>query len=97
MRYLFISYNTDKNLKDTQWYDTLEQVKRERGITCKKEVLETVRVASYSSPDRSGCFLLDFKEGSITIDDILESAKSNVLENLMKQVGRELKLKELGI
>lgn len=98
MRYLFISYKPDKNLKDTQWYDTLEQVKLERGITCKKEVLERTRVvASYSSHDRSGCFLLDFKEGSITIDDILESAKSNVLENLMKQVGRELKLKELGI
>lgn len=97
MSYLFISYHPDKSLKDTQWYDDLEQVKKERGITCKKEGLETVRVASYSSPDRSGCFLLDFKEGVITIDDILESTKSNVLENLMKQVRRELAFKELGI
>lgn len=94
MSYLFISYHPDKSLKDTQWYDDLEQVKKERGITCIKEVLETVRVASYSSPDSSGCFLLDFKSGQI--NDI-DTTHSNVLMNLITQVRRELVFKELGI
>lgn len=94
MRYLFISYHSDKNLKDAQWYDDLEQVKKERGITCTREVLETVRVASYSSPDRSGCFLLDFKSGQI--DDI-DTTHSSVLMKLITQVRRELVFKELGI
>ena len=96
MRYLFISYNPDKNLKDTQWYDTLEQVKRERGITCKKEVLERIRVSSYSSPNGSGCFLLDFINDEINID-FESDAVINTLMPLMKQVRREEKLKSIGI
>jgi hypothetical protein len=36
-RYLYISYNTDKSLKDCQWYITLDEVKSERGITCNQQ------------------------------------------------------------
>lgn len=95
MRYLFISYNPDKNLKDAQWYDTLEQVKLERGITCKKEVLERTRVASYSSHDSSGCFLLDFKSDKSI--DYLDVSHAHHIMTLITQVRRELALKELGI
>jgi len=94
MRYLFISYHPDKNLKDTQWYDDLNQVRIERGITCSKEVIERTRVALYSSPDGSGCFLLDFKSGQI--DDI-DTTHSKSLMKLITQVRRELVFKELGI
>lgn len=92
MRYLYISYNTDKSLKNTQWYETLEQVKSERGITCNKEVLERTRVASYSSPDRSGCYLLDFNNKSI--DDI-DTTHASAIMPLMLSVKRELTLREV--
>jgi len=106
MRYLYISYNTDKSLRDTQWYETLEQVKSERGITSKwvnwetsyenfngdKEVLERTRVASHSSPDRSGCYILDFNNKSI--DDI-DTTHASAIMKLMISVKRELTLREV--
>lgn len=102
MRYLYISYNTDKSLKDTQWYETLEQVKSERGITCSKEVLERTRVASYSSTDKSGCYILDFNNKSIDDIDTMSTwviikwhINISSIMKLMVSVKRELKLKEI--
>ena len=60
-RYLYISYESDKSLRDTKFYETLEEVKKERGITCNEKTLAMARVASYSSPDGSGCYLMDFR------------------------------------
>ena len=94
MRYLYISYNPDKTLRDTKWYETLEEVKSERGITSNEEVLERTRVSSYSSSDKSGCFLLDFNNKSI--DDI-DTTHASIIMPLMISVRRELLLKELGI
>lgn len=93
-RYLYISYSSDKNLKDCQAYPTLDEVKRERGITCNSHTLSLARVGSWSSPDGSGCYLLDFQ--SDTIDHIDTKWASHVMK-LIPQARRELQLKQLGI
>jgi hypothetical protein len=73
----------------------LEQIKVERGVTCIKEVIERTRVALYSSPDRSGCFILDFRSDK-SIDDFDTTHAPHIM-SLITQVRRELRLKELGI
>lgn len=60
-RYLYISYGVDKSLKDCQSYENLSEVKKERGITCNSHTLSLARVGSWTSPDGSGCYLIDFR------------------------------------
>lgn len=98
MRYLFISYNSDKSLKESQWYDTLDQIKKERGVTSNEEILRRCKLSNYSSSDGSGCFLLDFIDGAIDFSFEFENyAYTDILLRLMKQVLRDEKLNELGI
>ena len=93
-RYLYISYDKFKDLKDCQWYENLDEVKKERGITCNEHTLSITRIASYSSPDGSGCYLLDFKSSSI---DFTETKYASHVMKLIPSVHRELRLRELGI
>jgi hypothetical protein len=94
MKYLYISYNSDKNLKDCQSYKTLDEVKKERGITCNEHTLSLARVARYSSPDGSGCYLLDFQSDTVEFLDVKWA--SHVIK-LIPSVLRELQLRKLGI
>ena len=93
-RYLYISYETDKNLKDAKFYETLEVVKKERGITCNEKTLSLARVASYSSPDGSGCYLIDFRSGEI---DFMDIRFANHIMKLIPAARRHLQLEKLGI
>ena len=93
-RYLYISYDKFKDLKDCQFYESLDEVKKERGITCNEHTLSITRIASYSSPDGSGCYLLDFTSSSI---DFTETKYASHVMGLIPSVHRELRLKELGI
>lgn len=94
-RYLYISYNSDKNLKDCQAYLTLDEVKLQRGITCNEHTLSLARVGSWTSPDGSGCYLIDFcsEEGVEHMDTQFASH----IMRLIPQARRELQLKQLGI
>lgn len=94
-RYLYIPYDKFKDLKDCQCYENLDEVKKERGITCNEHTLSMARLASYSSPDGSGCYLLDFKSSSSF--DFTETKYASHVMRLIPSVHRELKLRELGI
>ena len=97
MRYLYISYDTDKNLKNTQYYETLERVKKERGITCNEKSLALTRVASWTSTDGSGCYLIDFQSDE-KIDFIDTANLFGFASHIMRLIPaaiRELRLKEL--
>ena len=94
-RYLYISYNSDKNLKDCQTYLTLDEVKKERGITCNELTLSLARVGSWTSPDGSGCYLIDFRSEK-DIQHIDTKWASHIMR-LIPQARRELQLKKLGI
>ena len=93
-RYLYISYDKYKELKDCKSYVNLDEVKKERGITCNQHTLSITKVASYSSPDGSGCYLLDFRSDSI---DSIETKYASHIMRLIPSVNRELKLRKLGI
>lgn len=93
-RYLYISYDKFKDLRDCQFYESLDEVKKERGITCNEHTISMARLASYSSPDGSGCYLLDFR--SPWEIDLPDKYASHVMK-LIPSVHRELKLRELGI
>jgi hypothetical protein len=93
MRYLYISYNTDKNLKDTQYYETLDGVKKERGITCNEKSLALTRVASWTSPGGSGCYLIDFCSDEKI--DFIDTGFASHIMRLIPAAIRELRLKEL--
>lgn len=93
-RYLYISYDKFKDLKDCQFYESLDEVKKERGISCNEHTISMARLASYSSPDGSGCYLLDFTSSSI---DFLETKYARHVMRLIPSVHRELRLRELGI
>lgn len=94
-RYLYISYESDKSLKDTKFYETLEEVKKERGITCNEKTLARVRVASYSSPDGSGCYLMDFRSDEEI--DLIDTGFASHIMRLMSAVIRHIQLEKLGI
>ena len=94
-RYLYISYDKFKDLKDCQFYESLDEVKKERGITCNEHIISITRIASYSSRDGSGCYLLDFRS-PWEIDFPNTKYASHVMK-LIPSVHRELKLRELGI
>lgn len=93
-RYLYISYDKFKELKDCQWYESLDEVKKERGITCNEHIISITRIASYSSQNGSGCYLLDFKSSSL---DFLDTKYASHVMKLIPSVNRELRLRELGI
>ena len=90
-RYLYISYESDKSLRDTK----LEEVKKERGITCNEKTLARVRVASYSSPDGSGCYLMDFRSDEEI--DLIDTGFASHIMRLMSAVIRHIQLEKLGI
>lgn len=96
-RYLYISYDKFKDLKDCQFYESLDEVKKERGITCNEHTLSITRIASYSSPDGSGCYLLDFTSSSLDFFDFLETKYVSHVMKLIPSVNRELRLRKLGI
>lgn len=95
-RYLYISYDKFKNLKDCQFYESLDEVKKERGITCNEHTISISRLACYSSPDGSGCYLLDFKSSSSFDFTEFDWFGTHVMR-LIPSVNRELRLRELGI
>lgn len=93
MRYLYMSYGTDKSLKDTNMYETLEVVKKEHGITCNEKTLALARVGSWTSPDGSGCYLIDFQS-----DEEIEFIDTDFSTHIMKLItvaNRELRLNTL--
>lgn len=94
-RYLYISYESDKSLRDTKSYETLEEVKKERGITCNEKTLAMVRVASYSSPDGSGCYLMDFRSDEEI--NLIDTGFASHIMRLMSAVIRHIQLEKLGI
>lgn len=99
--YLYISYNSDKNLKDCQWYKCLDEVKKERGITCNAYTLSLARVGSWTSPDGSGCYLLDFQsdmtDGAMKTmyQQLIDTKWSSHVISLLPCALRELKLNKL--
>jgi hypothetical protein len=94
-RYLYISYESDKSLRDTKFYETLEEVKKERGITCNEKTLAMARVASYSSPDGSGCYLMDFRSDEEI--DFIDTGFASHIMRLMPAALRHIQLEKLGI
>jgi hypothetical protein len=94
-RYLYISYESDKSLRDTKFYETLEEVKKERGITCNEKTLAMARVASYSSPDGSGCYLMDFRSDEEI--DFIDTGFASHIMRLMPAALRHVQLEKLGI
>ncbi len=93
MRYLYMSYGTDKNLKDTEMYETLEVVKKERGITCNEKTLAIARVGSWTSPDGSGCYLIDFQSDEEI--EFIDTGFSSHIIKLISVANRELRLNNL--
>jgi hypothetical protein len=94
-RYLYISYHSDKSLKDCQTYQTLDEVKLQRGITCNEKTLALVRVGSWSSPDGSGCYLMDFQSDEGI--DFADLRFSSHIMRLVPAARRHLVLDKLGI
>lgn len=94
-RYFYISYESDKSLRDTKFYETLEEVKKERGITCNEKTLALARVGSWTSPDGSGCYLMDFRsDEEIHLIDI--GFASHIMR-LIPAALRHIQLEKLGI
>lgn len=94
-RYLYISYGTDKNLRDSKFYKTLEDVKKERGITCNEKTLALARVGSWTSPDGSGCYLMDFRSDEQI--DLIDTGFASHVMRLMSAALRHIQLEKLGI
>lgn len=93
-RYLYISYHSDKSLKDCKTYLSLDEVKSERGITCNEQTLSLARVGSWSSPDGSGCYLMDFISEEI---DFTDTRFASHIMRLIPTAWRHLQLQSLGI
>lgn len=92
--YLYISYDTDRLLKESKLYDDLDQIKKERGIGVPKEAIARTRVASFSSTDGSGCYVLDFvSEEEYSID----TTYANHITPMLKAVLRNMRIESLGI
>jgi hypothetical protein len=94
-RYLYISYSADKSLKDCKSYHTLDEIKSERGITCNQKTLELARVGSWTSPDGSGCYLMDFRSDEGI--DFMDTGFSSHIMRLIPAARRHLQLQSLGI
>ena len=91
--YLYISYCPNGDLKDHKLYQCLEELRTERGIGISPEVLKRTRVGRWTSPDSSGCYVIDLKT-DICDPDTKHAAHATPL---LKQLMREMKLEELGI
>jgi hypothetical protein len=92
--YLYISYDTDGLLKESKLYDDLDQIKAERGIGIPKEVIARTRVASFSSTDGSGCYVLDFvSEDYYSID----TTHSKHITPMLTVVLRNMRIESIGI
>jgi hypothetical protein len=94
-RYLYISYESDKSLRDTKFYETLEEVKKESGITCNEKTLALARVGSWTSPDGSGCYLMDFRSDEEI--DFIDTGFASHIMRLMPAALRHIQLEKLGI
>ena len=91
--YLYISYCPNGDLKGHKLYQCLEVLRKERGIGISPEVLMRTRVGRWTSPDSSGCYVIDLKT-DIRDPDTTHAAHATPL---LKQLMREMKLEELGI
>lgn len=91
--YLYISYCPNGDLKGHKLYQCLEELRKERGIGISPEVLTRTRVGRWTSPDSSGCYVIDLKT-DICDPDTTHAAHATPL---LKQLMREMKLEELGI
>jgi len=104
-RYLYISYHSDKSLKDCKTYLSLHEVKSERGITCNEQTLALARVGSWTSPDGSGCYLMDFQsdEGidfAVVYCGVLWRGDARFASHIMRLIPaarRHLQIQSLGI
>jgi hypothetical protein len=91
--YLYISYCPKGSLKEHKLYQCLQELRKERGIGISPEVLTRTRVGRWTSPDSSGCYVIDLKT-DIRDPDTTHAAHATPL---LKQLMREMKLEELGI
>ena len=78
--YLYISYCPNGDLKDHKHYQCLEELRKERGIGISPEVLKRNKVGKWSSPDSSGCYVIDFTTD--IIDPDTTHANQAVIRNM---------------
>ena len=88
--YLYISYCPNGDLKGHKLYQCLEELRKERGIGISPEILKRVRVGRWSSPDGSGCYVIDLTT-EICAPDTTHATP------LLKQLMREMQLERIGI
>jgi hypothetical protein len=91
--YLYISYCPKGSLKEHKLYQCLRELRKERGIGISPEVLKRTRVGRWTSPDRSGCYVIDLTTDFVDPDTTHAAHATPLLKQLM----REMKLDELGI
>ena len=90
--YLYISYDTDGSLKEYKLYDDLDQIKAERGIGVPKEAIARTRVASFSSRDGSGCYVLDFVSEE---DSYIDTTHSRHITPMLKAALRNMRIESI--
>jgi len=91
--YLYISYCPNGDLKDHKFYLCLEELRKERGIGISPEVLKRNKVGKWSSPDRSGCYVIDFTTEIIDPD----TTHAKHITPMLKAVIRNMRIESLGI
>jgi len=91
--YLYISYCPNGDLKGHKLYKCLEELRKERGIGISPEILKRNKVGRWSSPDGSGCYVIDLTT-DIVDPDTTHAAHATPL---LKQLMRDMKLERLGI
>lgn len=91
--YLYISYCPNGELKGHKLYQCLQDLRKERRIGISPEVLMRTRVGRWTSPDRSGCYVIDLTTDFVDPDTTHAAHATPLLKQLM----REMKLEELGI
>lgn len=93
-RYLYISHCPKGSLKDCKAYGDLEEVRKERGVGCSPEIISMTKVARWTSPDGSGCYVIDF---SSTFMDMIDTTHASHCTPLLKQAFRQMRLESIGI
>ena len=91
--YLYISYCPNGDLKDHKLYQCLEELRKERGIGISPEVLKRNKVGKWSSPDSSGCYVIDFTTDIIDPD----TTHAKHITPMFKAVIRNMRIESLGI
>jgi len=91
--YLYISYCTKGDLKEHKLYQCLQELRKERGIDISHEVLKRARVGKWSSPDGSGCYVIDFTTDIVDPD----TTHAKHITPMLKAVLRNMRIESLGI